>query len=29
MVYMLIPLKSATGSDSNRPSVPTEIGRPF
>ena len=27
--HLVIPLKSATGSDSNRPPVPTEIGRPF
>jgi hypothetical protein len=28
-INLLIPLKSATGSDSNRPPVPTENGRPF
>ena len=28
-ILVVIPLKSATGSDSNRPPVPTEIGRPF
>ena len=27
--YVVIPLKSATGSDSNRPPVPTEIGHRF